>query len=99
MIREFQTTHDMTQFNKQVFKIRHGLLLALFILLGTTYALQAQVGTPTYINNTGTSANAFPWNSTTSNKVQYIYAPSVFSTLGGGAGTAAPSGYLIPRYM
>ena len=70
------------------------LLLFIFIGLGAI----AQVGTPSYFNAVPTtSTNAFPWNSTTSNKVQWIYAPGAFTTAGGGAGAAAPSGMAISK--
>lgn len=86
----------MTQIYSFYSRFRILLMVAIiFLIQGEN--LFAQVGTPTYFNATGTSANAFPYSSTTSNKIQYIYAPNVFSTLGGGAGTAAPGGYNITK--
>jgi hypothetical protein len=70
----------------------------LLLLLMTCYNVIGQVGTPTYFNVTPTtSTNAFPWNSTTSNKVQWIYGPNAFSTLGNGGGTLAPAGQAISK--
>src|SRR5215203_2449644 len=58
----------------------------------------AQVGTPSYFNtNAIGSSNAFPLNTTATNKVQWIYAPNSFSTLGDGSGTPTPSGYNITK--
>jgi hypothetical protein len=76
------------------------LLFAVVVLVGTFFQFNVfgQVGTPTYLNTTGTTPlNTFPLNSTTSNKIQWIYAPGAFTTLGGGGGTPAPGGNLITK--
>jgi trimeric autotransporter adhesin len=55
--------------------------------------------TPQYYNNAGgTAYNNFPLNSTTSNKVQWIYGPNVFST-SGSAGTPAPVGQITKLWF
>ncbi len=73
------------------------LFVALFVLI-TAIQSFAQVGTPTFFNALPTtSTNAFPLNSTTSNKVQWIYAPGTFTTTGTTAGTALSSGNLITK--
>lgn len=46
---------------------------------------------PQYFSNGGTSANSFPFNSTTSNKVQWIYIPTDFP--------GAPSGLITKVYF
>lgn len=71
------------------------LILVGIILLKTS---QAQI--PQFFNNnTGTSSNAFPLSTATSNKVQWLYAPGSFSSLGGGLGTAAYSGAISKVYF
>ena len=58
----------------------------------------AQPGTPAYLNNnTGVTSNAFPFNTTANIKIQWIYTPGAFTTLGGGSGTAAPGGFAISK--
>jgi hypothetical protein len=58
----------------------------------------SQVGTPSYYSTLGTgSANTFPLNTTSSNKIQWIYAPNNFSSGGGGVGTPAPASHLITK--
>lgn len=52
------------------------LFLVLAVLL---FATQAQAQTPSYIFAGGTSNNNFPFNTTTSNKVQWVYLPSDFT--------------------
>jgi Ig-like domain CHU_C associated len=57
-----------------------------------------QSGLPSYLNTNATvSANAIPYNLATSNRVQYIYAPNTFSTLGSGGGVLAPSAHNITK--
>jgi hypothetical protein len=52
----------------------------LFLLMMASFGVFAQ---PQFFNgNTGTSANGFPFNSTTSNKVQWIYGPGIFDDNG-----------------
>lgn len=52
------------------------LFLVLTVLL---LATQAQAQTPSYIYAGGTSNNNFPFNTTTSNKVQWVFLPSDFT--------------------
>jgi trimeric autotransporter adhesin len=76
------------------------LLLSVFLLQVTPNRLYAQVGTPTYFNvvpPASGSANAFPLNSTSNTKIQWIYGPGVFSSAGAGAGTPCPAGQLITK--
>ncbi|MBK7958099.1 MAG: hypothetical protein IPK03_08220 [Bacteroidetes bacterium] len=75
----------------------HHIAVMLFLIAGINFA-EAQPGTPSFISAASTATgNAFPLNSTTSNKVQWIYAPGVFSTSGGGAGTPVSSGNNITK--
>ncbi|MEZ5046400.1 MAG: hypothetical protein R2831_05360 [Chitinophagaceae bacterium] len=74
------------------------LTLLLSVMLCISLVTHAQVGTPSYFNTTATgSGNAFPLNSTTSNKVQWIYPPNAFSTLGDGNGVIVSSGNNITK--
>lgn len=58
----------------------------------------SQVGTPTFYNAVpSTASNGFPLSTTTSNKVQWIYAPGAFTTTGTAAGIALSSGNLISK--
>ncbi|HOZ52764.1 MAG TPA: hypothetical protein PLU17_12950, partial [Chitinophagaceae bacterium] len=91
---------------KQINKIHHtipirrlGIMLGILFTLGIFNFSQAQVGTPSYMNHpgTGATANAFPLNSATSNKVQWIYAPGAFTTLGSGGGAPLPGGQLLTK--
>ncbi|MCD6063032.1 MAG: gliding motility-associated C-terminal protein [Flavipsychrobacter sp.] len=59
------------------------------LLLCLSGLLHAQ--TPQYFLMGGTSANSFPFNSTTSNKVQWIYTAGSF--------TSAPSGVITKLYF
>jgi hypothetical protein len=55
--------------------------------------------TPPYYNNVGgSSSNAFPLNSATTNKTQWIYGPGVFNT-SGVTGTPAPAGMISKVYF
>lgn len=51
-----------------------------------------------YNINSGTSYNSFPLNDATSNKVQWIYGPSLFKTAGT-TGTASPKGTITKIYF
>lgn len=51
-----------------------------------------------YNNNGGTSYNGFPLNSTTSNKVQWIYGPNLFNSAGS-TGTPAKAGLITKIYF
>ena len=75
-------------------------LFAFFLSLFTLmfcFATKAQP--PQYYNGTaGTSSNSFPLNSTTSNKVQWIYDPGMFKS-NGATGTPAPAGLITKVYF
>jgi len=66
------------------------LFVALFCLTATSFG-QAPPFSSAW---GGTGANGFPLNTTTSNKVQWIYGPGEFSSMGGGTGTAAYQGLI-----
>jgi len=66
------------------------LFVALFCLTATSFG-QAPPFSSAW---GGTGANSFPLNTTTSNKVQWIYGPGEFSSMGGGTGTAAYQGLI-----
>lgn len=75
--------------------------VCLLLLLFATKRTAAQ--TPPYFNTDGTSAYFnTPMNPPPSNayrKVQYLYAPNSFSSLGTGLGTQAPSGLITTIYI
>jgi trimeric autotransporter adhesin len=56
-------------------------------------------GTPSFFNapTTSTSGNAFPLNSTTSNKVQWIYGPGTFTSDGTATGSPVGAGNNITK--
>lgn len=58
---------------------------------------QAQTVPPYYNSSSGTSNNAFPLNTTTSNKVQWIYSPGMFNS-NGPTGTPAFAGLITKVY-
>ena len=64
------------------------LSLVVFLLAAGIFSAQAQV--PQHFSTGGTSNNSFPFNSTSSNKVQWIYIPSEFN---------APSGLITKVYF
>ncbi|HNB82074.1 MAG TPA: hypothetical protein PLP14_08265, partial [Chitinophagaceae bacterium] len=70
-----------------------GIRTLLLLCIGLTSAVwTGQAQTPMFFNgNTGASSNAFPLNSGTSNKVQWIYAPGTFNS-NGSTGTPAFAG-------
>jgi hypothetical protein len=63
--------------------------LLLFLLLAVSSGMQAQ--TPQHFSVGTGSNNSFPFNSTSSNKVQWIYVPAEFA--------AAPSGLITHIYF
>lgn len=67
-------------------------------LISFSEMLTAQVTPPYYNNVGGGSSNSFPLNSTTSNKVQWIYGPGVFNTAGT-TGNPAPAGIISTVYF
>src|SRR5689334_4187514 len=73
--------------------------VALMLVLSGTIAT-AQPGTPAYFDNfaLATVGNAFPLNSTT-NRVQWVYAPGVFASGGTGVGTPAFNGLITKVYI
>ncbi len=71
-------------------------LVLIFAVAMMAQFANAQVGTPSYLNGTGTTSNGFPLNGA-SNKVQWIYAPGAFTTLGGGSGSPLPAGNNITK--
>lgn len=75
--------------------IRRSLLLSFFICFGLL--VKAQTVPPFYNSNTGASNNAFPLNSTTSNKVQWLYSPGMFNS-NGATGTPAFAGLITKVY-
>ena len=69
----------------------------MFFLISGAVSLWAQ--TPQYYNSDATaSTNAFPFNSTTSNKVQSIYGPNLFNSSGTGVGAPAYYGLITKIY-
>lgn len=73
-------------------------LLTLVLLLSCTVFSYAQV--PQFFNyNAGTSSNSFPLNTSGSNKVQWIYQPSVFNSNGTLGGTPAYLGLITDVYF
>jgi hypothetical protein len=73
-------------------------VLMIIIVVFTTNTVISQVGTPSFYNAVPTAtANSFPLNSTTSNKVQWIYAPGVFTSDGTPGGTPLTAGNLITK--
>lgn len=80
---------------KIVFKL--GVFTGLFLLFLLPFMTFAQ--TPAFYNvNTSTGGNSFPLNSTSSNKVQWIYGPGVFNSAGT-TGTPAGSGSIQKIYF
>jgi hypothetical protein len=79
---------------KQVHSVK-GILLA-FVLF--SFAILAKAQPAYYNNNSGTAYNAFPLNSTASNKVQWIFGPSLFKTAGA-TGTTSPTGAITKIYF
>ena len=89
-------------YSLEVSALNRLLRSAIFLIVGCLFVsyANAQVGTPSYFNITNTtSTNTFPLNSGTSNKVQWIYGPGVFSSAGGGSGTPAPLGSITKVYI
>jgi hypothetical protein len=77
-------------------KTTNYVLLFLFTLLG--FYATAQVGTPTFFNAVPTTtSNAFPLNTTSNTKIQWVYAPGVFTTTGTTGGTPVAGGNLITK--
>lgn len=72
-------------------------LVMLSVLACLSLISQAQTVPPYYNSNTGTSNNAFPLNSTASNKVQWIYSPGMFNS-NGATGTPAFAGLITKVY-
>jgi hypothetical protein len=78
-------------------QLRMVVLASAFLLSGILFNAFAQ--TPAFYNSSaGTTYNAFPINSTTSNKVQWIYGPSLFNSAGS-SGTPATSGVISKVYF
>ncbi len=72
--------------------------MILLVSFGAIASAQAQV--PQFYNfNAGTSTNSFPLNTTTSNKVQWIYGPAVFNSMGTIGGTPAYAGNITTVYF
>lgn len=72
-------------------------LFMLSVLACLSLFSQAQTVPPFYNSNTGASNNAFPLNSTASNKVQWIYSPAMFNS-NGATGTPAFAGLITKVY-
>ncbi|MBA3899925.1 MAG: hypothetical protein H0X62_06905, partial [Bacteroidetes bacterium] len=68
----------------------------LSLLLFLPLFANAQTGPEFYNNNTASGSNAFPLNSTT-NKVQWIYGPTIFNSAGA-TGTPAYQGFITKVY-
>ena len=64
------------------------IFLLFFSVLFAISAADAQTP-PFFTSNTGNSNNAFPNNTASSNKVQWIYSPGMFTSGGNGSGTPA----------
>jgi PKD repeat protein len=78
-------------------QLRMVVLASAFLLSGILFNAFAQ--TPAFYNSSaGTTYNAFPINSTTSNKVQWLYGPSLFNSAGS-TGTPATSGVISKVYF
>ena len=78
-------------------QLRMVVLASAFLLSGILFNAFAQ--TPAFYNSSaGTTYNAFPINSTTSNKVQWLYGPSLFNSAGS-SGTPATSGVISKVYF
>jgi len=73
------------------------LMVLLTCILASVNLFAQVVSAPPYFNATGTTANAFPLNSATSNKINWIYGPGAFTSLGAGSGTPLPAGQLITK--
>lgn len=71
-------------------------LFLFFTLILFISGLNAQVGTPSYYNNTGVTSNTIPLNFT-SNKCQFIYGPNVFTTTGLGGPITVGAGNNITK--
>jgi hypothetical protein len=80
---------------KQLLKSFLGSLTGLLLL-----CLSAQAQTPMYYNNNNApvGANAFPLSSITSNRVQWLYGPNLFNSLGQ-TGTPATAGFITHIYF
>jgi hypothetical protein len=74
------------------------VILSVFVFFSL---FQANAQTPQYFNfnNSSASTNSFPLNSTSSNKVQWIYAPGALTSLGNGSGSPAYSGNITRVYF
>ncbi len=72
----------------------------LLLSFGLLVILGAHAQTPQYYNGTGgTSNNSFPLNTATSDKVQWIYAPSALWSGGTGVGSPAYQGLITTIYF
>ncbi len=73
------------------------VILTFLLIIGVVGLSFGQ--TPSFYNfNAGNSSNSFPLNTTSSNKVQWIYSPAVFNSLGTLGGTPAYTGLITDVY-
>ncbi len=79
------------------FSIRRSIKCSLLVLILFEFSGLAQAQPSFYNSSAGSSYNAFPLNSST-NKVQWIYGPSVFNSAGT-TGTPASSGIITKVYF
>ncbi|MGI9191344.1 MAG: GEVED domain-containing protein [Chitinophagaceae bacterium] len=75
-------------------------VLSCFLLFSLLFGMKAMAQTPMYYNNNNApgGANAFPLSSLTSNRVQWLYGPNLFNSVGQ-TGTPAPSGFITHIYF